>query len=478
MTDAPPPRELSTLLIDDDEGLRGLLSRELGRRGIETATARDGEEGLRLLDQGSFPVVVCDVRMPKLSGMEVLRRVKERDGDSTEVVILTGHGTIDQAIEAIKAGAYHYLTKPVKVAELAAVIRNAGEKAALRRENLLLRRDLDEQARGRRAGTTGEGGLLGESPAWKKALRLVEKAGPTGSTVLLLGRSGTGKEVVARAVHALSPRATGPFVAVNCAAVATTLLEAELFGHEQGAFTGADKRRRGLFELAHGGTLFLDEIGETGTDFQAKLLRVLESGELRRVGGEASLRTNVRVIAASNRDLRAEIGTGRFREDLFYRLNVLAIDLPALLERREDIPLLARHFLAQQPPGTRARTFSPETLELLARYPWPGNVRELKNVVERMAILSEGEEIVPDDLPGDVRARAEATEPAREPAEDAAPAPAEPLPSLAEIEKRHILRALESTGGNKVRASRILGITTATLYNKLKVYRAQDDGVK
>jgi len=186
----------------------------------------------------------------------------------------------------------------------------------------------------------------------------------------------------------------------------------------------------------------------------------------------------VRVIAASNRDLRAEIGTGRFREDLFYRLNVLAIDLPALLERREDIPLLARHFLAQQPPGTRARTFSPETLELLARYPWPGNVRELKNVVERMAILSEGEEIVPDDLPGDVRARAEATEPAREPAEDAAPAPAEPLPSLAEIEKRHILRALESTGGNKVRASRILGITTATLYNKLKVYRAQDDGVK
>jgi DNA-binding NtrC family response regulator len=473
--EAARDRPLPVLIIDDDDSVRSMIPRELGRRGIGPTTAKDGEEGLKLLDQGQFPVVLCDINMPGMSGLDVLRRVKERDGDLTEVIMLTGQATIEKAVEAMKAGAFTFLEKTTKVAELAAVLKSAGEKAALRRENLLLKRDL-EDAKDRRP----EGALVGESPAWKKVLKIVEKVGPTGSTVLILGKSGTGKEGIARAVHRHSPRANRPFVAVNCAAVTATLLEAELFGHEQGAFTGAQKRRRGLFELASGGTLFLDEIGETSPDFQTKLLRVLETGEFRRVGGESAstlstLRADVRVIAATNRDLKKEIEKGRFREDLYYRLNVLQTDLPSLSERKGDVTLLARHFLAIQ-RESKAKDFSPDALELLERYPWPGNVRELKNIVERMAILAEGETIVPDDLPGDVRARAEATEPPPAPGEEQEPKPATPeqIPSLAEIEKRHILKVLDQLSGNKVRSARALGITPATLYNKLKVYKSQE----
>jgi DNA-binding NtrC family response regulator len=446
------------LLVDDDDGLRDLLVRELPRKGIEAVPARDAEEALKLLDQHGFTVVVSDVRMPGLSGLELLKRVKEREGELTEVIVLTGHGTIDQAIEAIRAGAYHYLTKPVKTAELALFVKQAAEKAQVRRENLLLRRET----------ATGDIEAIGTSKAWQKIQKLVEKIGPTPSTVLVLGKSGTGKEVVARSIHKESPRAKKPFVAVNCASVSASLLESELFGHEAGAFTGAQKRRRGLFELADGGTLFLDEIGETSIEFQAKLLRVLESGELRRVGGEDVLRADVRVIAATNRDLKAEIPKGHFREDLYYRLNALTIDLPTLAERAEDIPLLVHHFLVAH---GKALEIAPEALELLTRYPWPGNVRELRNTVERMAILAEGKRLGPDDLPGEVRAGADAR-PAPDESGDETKEQDDP-PPLAEVEKRHILKVLDHTGGNKMRAARILGITTATLYNKLKAYKTQ-----
>jgi len=458
---------MSVLLIDDDPGIRKLLTRELKRRGLEVETAANGEEGLALLDRRDPDVVVCDVRMPDLNGLEVLRRIKEREPDTTEVIMLTGHGTIDSAIEAIKAGAYHYLTKPVKVAELAALIRNAAERATLRRENVLLRREV---AGARRGGDSGSPQVLGESKAWQKAWKLVGKAGPTESTVLILGRSGTGKEMVAREIHKLSPRGKRPFVAVNCASVAASLLESELFGHEAGAFTSAQKRRRGLFELAHGGTLFLDEIGETSSEFQAKLLRVIETGEYRRVGGDVSLVSDVRLLAATNRNLKKEVEAGNFREDLYYRLNVVEIELPQLKEREGDVAILAQHFLAEMAPG---RSLSDAALTILSRYPWPGNVRELRNVIERMSILAEGKELGVDDVPGDVQAGAEEAPPTTDHG-NLTPADGTRPPSLADLERHHIEQVLEFTGGNKAKAARILGITAATLYNKLKAYKAAD----
>ncbi|MBX3471336.1 MAG: sigma-54-dependent Fis family transcriptional regulator [Planctomycetes bacterium] len=460
---------MGVLLIDDDPGIRKLLPRELQRQGLDVETAGSGEEGLATLDRQAADVVVCDVRMSGMDGLEVLRRIKERDPDTTEVIMLTGHGTIDQAIEAVRAGAYHYLTKPVKVAELAAVIRNAAERAVMRRENVLLRREVAA-----RRPSSKEITVLGESPAWRQAWKLVHKAGPTESTVLILGRSGTGKEMAARQIHTLSPRARRPFVAVNCASVAASLLESELFGHEAGAFTSAQKRRRGLFELAHGGTLFLDEIGETSLEFQAKLLRVIETGEYRRVGGDVSLVTDVRLIAATNRNLKQEIETGRFREDLYYRLNVVTIELPVLRERPGDVALLARFFLEDVAPG---RTLADDALEVLARYPWPGNVRELRNTIERMSILAEHDLLTVEEIPGDIRAGAELSgdAPGDDEAAPAAEATGDAPPTLADVERRHIEHVLGFTGGNKARAARLLGITAATLYNKLKLYKAQDE---
>ena len=461
---------MSVLLIDDDPGIRKLLPRELQRQGLDVDVAASGEEGLATLDRQGADVVVCDVRMSGMDGLECLKRIKDREPDTTEVIMLTGHGTIDQAIEAVRAGAYHYLTKPVKVAELAAVIRNAADRAAMRRENVLLKREVA------RRPSSKELTVLGESPAWLQAWRLVGKAGPTQSTVLVLGRSGTGKEMAARQIHTLSPRARRPFVAVNCASVAASLLESELFGHEAGAFTSAQKRRRGLFELAHGGTLFLDEIGETSLEFQAKLLRVIETGEYRRVGGDLSLVTDVRLIAATNRNLKGELEAGRFREDLYYRLNVVTIELPTLRERTGDVALLARYFLEDIAPGLR---LSEEALEVMARYPWPGNVRELRNTIERMSILAERELLTPDEIPADIRAAADLH---HESGEEGEPLPVEPPeapgdspPTLADVERRHIEQVLAYTGGNKARAARILGITPATLYNKLKLYKAQDE---
>ncbi|MGE0707655.1 MAG: sigma-54-dependent transcriptional regulator [Planctomycetota bacterium] len=462
---------MNVLLIDDDTGIRKLLSRELGRRNLNVATAASGEEGLELLERQAFAVVICDVKMKGIEGLEVLRRIKERDPDTTEVIMLTGHGTIETAIEAIKAGAYHYLTKPVKVAELAALVTNAAERAQLRRDNVLLRREV-ASTRLRSGDRPPEPLVVGESPSWRTVWKVVGKVGPTDSTVLVLGKSGTGKEMVARELHRLSTRGGRPFVAVNCASLSASLLESELFGHEAGAFTSAQKRRRGLFELADGGTLFLDEIGETSVEFQANLLRVIETGEYRRVGGDLSLTADVRLIAATNRNLKEEMERGNFREDLFYRLNVLTIELPELRERYGDVELLAKHFLEDLAPG---KALGEEALKLLARYPWPGNVRELRNVIERMSILAEGDVLCPEDVPADVR---EGAEMSMTPAGGVAVpdlGPDDVPPALNEVERLHIEEVLRFTGGNKARAARILGITAATLYNKLKLYRAQDD---
>ena len=461
---------MNVLLIDDDAGIRKLLGRELTRRGLKVSTAGSGAEGLALLDRKDFPVVVCDVQMKGLQGLEVLRKIKEREPDTSEVIMLTGHGTIETAIEAIKGGAYHYLTKPVKVAELSALVENAAERARLKRDNVLLRREVNSQRlRPAKDGTSLL--VVGESTAWRQVWKVVGKVGPTDSTVLVLGRSGTGKEMVARELHRLSTRSTKPFVAVNCASVSASLLESELFGHEAGAFTSAQKRRRGLFELADGGTLFLDEIGETSTEFQANLLRVLETGEYRRVGGDVTLTSDVRLIAATNRNLKSDMEGGDFREDLYYRLNVLTVELPELKDRYGDVELLARHFMEEMAPS---KEINEETLRLLARYPWPGNVRELRNVIERMSILAEGDRFQPEDVPADVREGAELN---MTPAGGvAAPdlAPTDTPPPLSEVERLHIEDVLRFTGGNKARAARILGITAATLYNKLKVYKAQD----
>lgn len=455
------------LLIDDDTGILKLLRRELKRKGILATIADSAEEGLEILGRTTFTVVVCDLLLPKMNGLEFLKTAKTNVGGLTEIILLTAHGDIDSAIEAIKSGAYHYLTKPVRVAELATLIRNAHEKATLLRENILLRREVETKA------SRNAPRMIGQSSAWQKVLNLVERSGASDSTVLVTGRSGTGKELVARAVHQVSDRTRRPFVAVNCASVVTTLLESELFGHEQGSFTGAHNLKRGLFELAEGGTLFLDEIGETSLDFQAKLLRVLETGEFRRVGGSHLIHSNVRIIAATNRDLKQEMDAQRFREDLFYRLNVLTLELPDLKDRREDIPLLAEHFLALAGRHAGSLKFSAEALSVLAQYPWPGNVRELRNVVERISILADHDIIETSDLPTDILVGAEEAMLAPPEAERPEHTPEGLPPPLSEVERFHIQRVLEFTKGNKTKAAKILGITAATLYNKLKIYKAQ-----
>lgn len=463
-------RKTDVLLIDDDASILKLLRRELKRKGITATTAESAEDGLELLQRESFPVVVCDQQLPGMSGLTFLKKVKSAEGGLSEVILLTGHGDIDSAIEAIKSGAYHYLTKPVRMAELATLVKNASDKAMLLRENLLLRRQVEGSSKG-----GGHSPMVGQSAPWKKVLNLIERSGASDSTVLITGRSGTGKELVARSVHRVSDRSKAPFVAVNCASVVATLLESELFGHEAGAFTGAQAMKRGLFELANGGTLFLDEIGETSLDFQAKLLRVLETGEFRRVGGSHLLHSDVRIIAATNRELKREMEQKQFREDLYYRLNVLTLELPALKDRAEDIGLLAEHFLALAGRKAGSLRFDPEALSVMSAYPWPGNVRELKNVVERISILCDGELIEVSDLPGDILAGAEEAMRAPPEAEVVSEGGEGYPPPLSEVERHHIMRVLEFTSGNKSRAAKILGITPATLYNKLKLYRAKDE---
>jgi DNA-binding NtrC family response regulator len=442
--------DTTLLLVDDEESLRKLVGNELSRSGYQVDTAGGIAEAREQLAKKHFHLVVLDVRMPDGSGLDLLREIREAS-PTTEVVMLTGYGTVQEAIRAMKDGAHDFLTKPCKLAELEAVLEKAVQKQQLQRGHTALQREVDRlQPTDRFVGATSQ---------VRELLHMVQRVAETDSTVLIRGESGVGKELVARAVHRHSRRSRQPFVVVDCASLHENLLQSELFGHEKGAYTGAIRLKHGLFEVADRGTIFLDEIAELTPQLQVKLLRVLETGTFRRVGGTADIRVDVRVIAATNRSLETMMKEGQFREDLYYRLNVFSIHIPPLRERREDIPSLAEHFITnsaiQQKRSVRT---SPEAMEVLSRYNWPGNVRELENVIERALILCDGGVIEPQHLPMGVRLSPQFGDDAN---------PREHL-TLDEIERRYIKRVLDDCKGHRQRAATILGISERNLYRKLK----------
>ena len=446
------------LVADDEKSSREGLRTLLTGWGFAVDLAADGEEAVRKAVAAPPDVVVTDMIMPKLDGLELLRALQEQTPFST-VILLTAHGSIETAVAAMKEGAYDYLTKPVDIPRLRVLIEKAAEKGEALREVSTLRR--------RVKAVWGMGALVGASPAMREVSSQIELAAPTSAPVLLYGESGTGKELAARTVHDLSPRKTGPFVPVNCAAIAETLLESEIFGHEKGAFTGALERRIGCFELAHGGTLFLDEIAEMSSATQAKFLRILQDGVLRRIGGKQEIKVDVRVVAATNKTVAEAMAGGNFREDLYYRLNVFSISLPPLRDRPQDIPLLVAAFVEELAAqyDKSVKGVDDAALRALCARPWPGNVRELRNVIERALITATGEAIRGADLPDDAGGRAR---PAEEPVAATAPVPVG-VP-LRDLEKEAILRTLASVNNNKTKAAEILGISLKTLHNKLNRY--------
>jgi DNA-binding NtrC family response regulator len=438
------------LLADDDVLAQDDWRETLVSWGYDCDFAEDGEKALELVEKLQPHVLLCDLRMPRKNGLDLLVTLKER-GINLATVMISGVGQIDDAVQAIKLGAYDYLTKPVDLDKLQILLKNLTSHVKLTEENQRLRRDL--------AGAGRLGSIIGRSLAMRRLMALIDQVAPSSASILITGESGTGKEIVARAVHELSTRRDGPFIALNCAAIPDTLIESELFGHERGAFTGADKRRTGCFELADGGTLFLDEIGEMKVDVQAKLLRVLEERKLRRVGGSIEIGVDVRVLAASNRNLESLAGTS-LREDLYYRLNVFTVALPPLRERSEDIPLFVEHFLSElePPPNKEVLGVEPDCLEALKAYSWPGNVRELRNVMERALIVTKGPLISLDDLPPNLGARSK-TNPTFE---------IKVGTPLHDVEMELAQRTIAFTDGNKSEAARMLGISLKTLYNWLK----------
>jgi DNA-binding NtrC family response regulator len=419
----------------------------------------DGKAGLKALEKSTFDAAILDLRMPGLTGIEVLEQLK-RIAPDIEAVVMTGHASMETAIEAVRLGAFDYITKPCKLAEIDAILRRIAEKRELKNKNLAL------QTRVRAA--EGPTVLVGAAPAMAGVHRMVATVAPTDSTVLILGETGTGKELVARTIYQLSKRADMPFVPVNCGALSENLVESELFGHRKGAFTGADRDHKGLFEVANGGTLFLDEVGELNKNIQVKLLRFLESGEIRRVGETEPFRTNVRILCATNRDLRAMIKDDEFREDLYFRINTFEIRLPSMRERRQDIPDLARHLLsraARRPVEQVGELLTGEAIDVLLEHDWPGNVRELANVMEHAFILSGGQKIVPEHLPHHIRLGG--TPPTLSLAKETTGTVPAGARTLREIEMEHVLRVLEKHGGKKPEAATELGISLKTLYNKL-----------
>ena len=439
---------INILAVDDEEPFRRLLKKELGRKGYGVEVASDGSEAVRLLRDRVFDVILLDVVMPGVDGIELMKKLKE-DGSAPPIIVLTGKATVETAVEAMKNGAYDYLTKPYKLDELVIVIDRAYEFARLSVKTKLLEQELVRKE--------APAEFIGKSRQLQDILALIQKVAPTDSPVFIQGESGTGKEIVANTVWHFSTRKEAPFIALNCAALSENLIESEIFGHEKGAFTSAYQMKHGLVEVADRGTLFLDEIGEMPVGLQAKLLRFLDSGEFRRVGGNKALHVDVRVIAATNKDLPAMIKTGSFREDLYYRLNVINIAIPPLRERKEDITELSRHFLEKftRKLAKPVRDFTSEALDLLTAYRWPGNVRELENVVERAVIVCESGTIGAEDLSIPSYAGIEAMS---------------FNPSLEEMEKEYILRVLKETNGNQSKASQLLGIDRKTLYLKLKKY--------
>jgi len=449
----------NVLVVDDEEAMRHLLAVILRDHGYEVRAVESGEDALKELAARDYDLVLSDVRMPRMDGIALLRKALEARPELT-FIVMSAYGTHDTAIEAMKAGAYDYVSKPFKPDEVVLVLRKAEERERLARENRRLRTELAEGYRFEH--------VVGASEAMQEVLRQVRKVAPQKSTVLLTGESGTGKELVARAVHELSPRASFPFVAVNCGAIPGDLIESELFGHVRGAFTDASRDKKGLAAEADGGTLFLDEIGELPPNLQVKLLRFLQEEEVRRVGDVRAEKVDVRVVAATARDLGRAVKEGDFREDLFYRLNVVGIRLPSLRERREDIAPLVRHFLAKYRrlrPEAPLSGVSAAALEVLEGYRWPGNVRELEHVVERAVVLAEGSELSEEDLPGELRAREQ-------------PAPSLTLPegslsvkrAFRSVEEQLIRQALERTGGNRTRAAELLDISYRALLYKIKEY--------
>jgi DNA-binding NtrC family response regulator len=444
---------LNLLIVDDDDDLRDTMTRWFQRRGMTVTAAANGEEALTQAAQGRWDVALLDLHLPGMTGIDLLQRLKQ-DQPEIEGILLTAHGSIETAIEAMKHGAYDYLTKPFHLPDLEVHLQKAYEKVRLaRRERQWIDQLHYESSRYR---------LVGSSPAMQRVVQLIQKVAPTEATILIRGASGTGKELVARALHYNSPRRDRPLVTVNCAALQETLLESELFGHEKGAFTGAVQAKPGLVEVAEGGTLFIDEIAEMAPGVQAKLLRVLEDGHFRRVGSTKEAQADVRVLAATNKPLEGEQKAGRFREDLYYRLNVVAIPLPTLRERRSDIPELVEHFLTTRQLGSVRSRVDDEALRALLNYDWPGNVRELANVLERAQILAENHLITLDDLPENLAENAAVS----------AVGTGDPQ-HLREVERRHVQEMLRHAKGNKVQAAKALGISRRALYRLIAKYRLE-----
>lgn len=443
------------LVVDDEASQRDLLHMVLTEEGYSVETASSGEEAVRKVEDRFYNLVIMDMKMGGMGGLEALKRINEISS-AVQVLIVTAYASVDTAVDAMRSGALNYLTKPIDLEELKVQVDKTMQFSHLVAENESLKAQVE--------GAFEASQIIGNSPRIQEIFETLRLVAPTAATVLILGESGTGKELVADAVHANSPRKKGPLVKVNCAALPETLLESELFGHEKGSFTGAVARREGRFKLADGGTLFLDEIAEMSQLLQAKLLRVIQTKSFERVGGTETITSDVRLIVATNRDLEEEIREHRFREDLYYRLNVVPVTLPPLRERREDIPLLAEHFLSEiaERNGKLIRGFSAQTMDLLVRNRWKGNVRELENVVERAVIMARGDLIQPGDLPGHFMDEGDVP--------SAGIIPGRPL---SELEREAILSTLEMTGGNRTETAKLLGISRRTLQYKLKEFKIQ-----
>jgi len=444
------------LLADDEEGIRKVLGISLADSGYEVLTAKDGEEALKIFKETRPPIVLTDIKMPGIDGIELLQKIKQEDPD-TEVIMITGYATVDSAIEAIKQGAFHYVPKPYKIDEVRALVRQALEKKRLKDEVKELRQDLRSRA--------AIPFIIGKNRKILELIRTVQQIAPTDCNVLIFGETGTGKELIARAIHYASHRSEKRFIAFNCGAFTEELLANELFGHEKDAFTGATTTKVGLFEAGHGGTILLDEIADMPSSMQAKLLRVVQEKMVLRVGGTRPIPVDVRVVAATNRDLKKLEGEGKFRSDLYYRLNVVSLHIPALAERKDDIPLLAHHFMKKyaQQQGKDIHGITDEMMGILMNYPFPGNVRELENIIERAVTLGAGSKLDSRDLPSDLKMiHFRAIRPT-----------SGGLPTLEDTEREYIRWVLSQTGGNKTKAAEILGLARVSLWRKLKKFQLE-----
>jgi len=448
------------LILDDEKNYLLILDAMLTDAGYAVTPLDDPETGLAYLEESEVDVVITDMKMPKVTGQQVLEFVKKNYAH-VPVIIMTAFGSIEGAVEAMRYGAFDYIAKPFANDELLLTVDKAARFAAAQRENIMLRQSLEDRY--------SQHQIIGRGKAMTRVLELVTKAAPSKSTVLITGESGTGKELIAKAIHYASPRKTGAFVSVNCMALSSGVLESELFGHEKGSFTGAVARKRGRFEMAHEGTIFLDEIGELSADLQVKLLRVLQERKIERVGGSETIEVDIRVLAATNKNLEEAVAAGEFREDLFYRLNVVRLDMPPLRERREDIPILAAHFLERYAAENNKpfKGFSPEAIDYLTAYEWPGNVRQLQNVIERCVVLSSGEVIGVEDLPLEIKDE----ESQYKSAVDLLPVRINLNETLEKIELALVRRALARSNFVQVKAAEMLGLSKSLLQYKLKKYK-------